>query len=262
MERKRPPESGSMLTIGLLGGMSWVSSAEYYRIINERVRETLGSFHSARCLLYSVDFADVERLQVEERWAEAGELLGDAAEKLQSAGADLLVLCTNTMHKVADRIQAAVQIPLLHLADVTVAAVRKAGMSRVGLLGTAYTMEQLYYRDRLERQGLDVIIPPPQDRGLLHQVIFDELVKGVFTRRSRERYRDIIERLAGMGAQGVILGCTEIELLLADQISPLPTFPTTRLHAEAAVAAALAPSTTELVPTSVSEIGAWISQAP
>ena len=229
-----------MLTIGLLGGMSWVSSAEYYRLLNERVRDELGELHAARCVMYSVDFADVERLQVEDRWSEAGALLADAARRVEAAGADLLLLCTNTMHRVADEIQAAVGIPLLHLADATARAVRAAGVERVGLLGTAYTMEHDYYRGRLERHGLDVLVPDAADRAEVHRVIFDELVKDVVSEPSRTTYGAVIDRLAARGAQGVILGCTEIELLVRPQDSALPVFPTTRLHVEAAVADALA----------------------
>ncbi|MCP3802311.1 aspartate/glutamate racemase family protein [Allokutzneria sp. A3M-2-11 16] len=228
-----------MRTIGLLGGMSWVSSAEYYRLANELVRRELGGFHSARCVLYSVDFADVERLQAEGRWAEAGTLLGDAARSLEAAGADLILLCTNTMHEIADRIQAAVRIPLLHLADATARAVTAAGVRRVGLLGTAYTMERDYYRGRLESHGLDVLVPDAADRAAVHRVIYDELVKGEISGASRRLYREVIARFADAGAEGVILGCTEIELLVTQDDSPLPVFPTTRLHVEAAVADAL-----------------------
>ena len=228
-----------MRTIGLLGGMSWVSSAEYYRLVNELVRRELGGFHSARCVLYSVDFADVERLQAEGRWTEAGDLLGAAAGRLEAAGADLILLCTNTMHEIADRVQAAVRIPLLHLADATARAVSAAGVRRVGLLGTAYTMERDYYRGRLESHGLDVLVPNAADRSAVHRVIYDELVKGEMSEASRRLYREVIARFADAGAQGVILGCTEIELLVTQADSPLPVFPTTRLHVEAAVADAL-----------------------
>ncbi|SNR57226.1 aspartate racemase [Haloechinothrix alba] len=228
-----------MRTIGLLGGMSWVSSAEYYRLLNERTSDVLGTPHSARCVLYSVDFADIERMQADGRWDEAAAVLGDAARAVQSAGAELLVLCTNTMHKVADEIQAAIDIPLLHLADVTARAVLDAGITRVGLLGTAYTMEQDYYRTRVERHGLDVLVPGADDRATVHRSIFDELVNGTISDASRRSYQQIIAGLAEAGAEGVILGCTEIELLIGRSDSPLPTFPTTRLHVDAAVAAAL-----------------------
>jgi aspartate racemase len=225
--------------IGMLGGMSWESSAEYYRLANELVRDRLGGLHSARVVLASVDFADVERLQVAGRWDEAGQLLAQAAQGLEAAGADLLVLCTNTMHKVADQIQAAVSIPLLHLADATAAAVRSSGMSTVGLLGTAFTMEQDFYRDRLTRHGLSVLVPTADDRAEVHRIIYDELCLGVVREGSRQTYREVIARLAEAGAEGVVLGCTEIELLITASDSPVPVFPTTRLHVEAAVRASL-----------------------
>ncbi len=225
--------------IGMLGGMSWESSAAYYRLANELVRERLGGLHSARVVLASVDFADVERLQVAGRWEEAGQLLARAAQGLEAAGADLLVLCTNTMHKVADQIQAAVSIPLLHLADATAAAVRRAGLSTVGLLGTAFTMEQDFYRDRLARHGLSVLVPSAPARAEVHRIIYDELCLGVVREDSRQAYREVIGRLAEAGAEGVVLGCTEIELLITASDSPVPVFPTTRLHVEAAVRAAL-----------------------
>ncbi len=220
--------------------MSWQSSAQYYRLANELVGERLGGLHSARCLLASVDFADVERLQVEGRWDEAGQLLAEAAKGLEAAGADLLLLCTNTMHKVADQVQAAVSIPLLHLADATARAVNRSGLSKVGLLGTAFTMEQDFYRDRLAAGGLTVLIPPPDDRADVHRIIYDELCVGVVNERSRQVYRDVITRLAQAGAEGVVLGCTEIELLISAADSPIPVFRTTRLHVEAAVDASLA----------------------
>jgi aspartate racemase len=226
--------------IGMLGGMSWESSAEYYRLANELVRERLGGLHSARCVLASLDFAEVERLQVAGEWSRAGDLLAEAARGLEAAGADLLVLCTNTMHKVADQVQAAVGIPLLHLADAVGEAVTAAGLDTVGLLGTAFTMEQDFYRERLARHGLRVLVPPADDRALVHRVIYDELCLGVVREESREGYRGVIRRLAEAGAQGVVLGCTEIELLVGQADSPVPVFPTTRLHVEAAVTAALA----------------------
>jgi amino-acid racemase len=229
-----------MLKIGLLGGMSWESSAEYYRLANELVRDRLGGLHSAECLLYSVDFADIEAMQAAGRWDDAAVALAAAAKSLQAAGADLLLLCTNTMHKVADQVQAAVSIPLLHLADATAAAVRQAGAATVGLLGTAFTMEQDFYRDRLAAHGLTVLVPDADDRALVHRVIYDELCLGVVSDASRGAYRDVIARLVGRGAQGVILGCTEIELLVGPEDSAVPVFPTTRLHVEAAVDRALA----------------------
>ena len=228
-----------MRLIGLLGGMSWESSAEYYRLANQLVREQVGGLASARLLLHSVDFAEVERLQAEDRWDEAGELLAAAASGLEAAGAELLLLCTNTMHKVAPAVEAAVSIPLLHIGDVTAAAVRAAGIGRVGLLATAYTMEQPFLRERLAGHGLTVIVPGAEDRALVHRVIYDELCRGVVTEESRHSFRQVIGRLVADGAEGVILGCTEIELLVDQSDSVVPVYPTTRLHVEAAVAAAL-----------------------
>ena len=229
-----------MLTIGLLGGMSWESSAEYYRLANELVRDQLGGLHSAECVLYSVDFADVEAMQSAGAWQGAADLLGAAAKRLEAAGADLLVLCTNTMHKVADEIENSVSIPLVHLADTTAAAVREAGLTTVGLLGTAFTMEQDFYRSRLATHDLSVIIPDDDDRVLVHRVIYDELCRGVVSAESRQAFQRVIARLISAGAEGIVLGCTEIELLIGSGDSPVPVFPTTRLHVEAAVKLALA----------------------
>ncbi|MEU0395106.1 aspartate/glutamate racemase family protein [Streptomyces sp. NPDC006208] len=229
-----------MRTIGLIGGMSWESSAEYYRLLNELVRERLGGLHSARCVLHSVDFAEIEELQRAGEWERAGEILARAAAGLQSAGADLLLICTNTMHKVADQVAAAVTVPLLHLGDATAAAVRAAGLTTVGLLGTAFTMEQDFYRNRLAAHGLTVLTPDEAGRALVHRVIYEELCLGVVREESRAAYQDVIGELVAAGAQGVVLGCTEIELLIAPEDSPVPVFPTTRLHAQAAVTAALA----------------------
>ncbi|MFX4293769.1 aspartate/glutamate racemase family protein [Streptomyces bohaiensis] len=228
-----------MKTVGLIGGMSWESTAEYYRLLNELTRERLGGLHSSRCVLYSVDFAEIEQLQVQGRWEEAGELLAGAARALEAAGADLVLICTNTMHKVADRVQDAVGVPLLHLADATADAVLGAGLRTVGLLGTAFTMEQDFYRRRLEAHGLTVLVPGADDRALVHRVIYEELCLGVVRDSSRESYRRVIAELAENGAEGVVLGCTEIELLVGPGDSTVPLFPTTRLHAEAAVRAAL-----------------------
>ncbi len=230
-----------MRTIGMLGGMSWESSAHYYRLANELVRERLGGLHSARCVLYSVDFAEIERLQHDGDWDEAGRLLAEAAARVEAAGAGLLLICTNTMHKVADRIQDGLGIPVLHLADATAAAVRAAGQAKVGLLGTAFTMEQDFYRDRLARHGVHALVPGPADRADVHRIIYDELCAGVILEESRQRYREVIAALVAGGAEGIILGCTEIELLVTQEDSPVPVFPTTRLHVEAAVDAALAP---------------------
>jgi aspartate racemase len=222
--------------IGLLGGMSWESSHEYHRIVHERVRERLGGLHSAHCVLYSVDFAGIEALQVSGDWDEAARQLDAAVRALRAAGADFLVLCTNTMHKVADQLTG---LPLLHIGDATAAAVRAAGLTRVGLLGTGFTMAQSFYRDRLAGHDLDVLVPDQADRADVHRIIYDELVVGVVTESSRQRYREVIARLVERGAEGVILGCTEIELLVDQSDSPVPVFPTTRLHAELAVDHAL-----------------------
>jgi aspartate racemase len=229
-----------MRTIGLLGGMSWESSALYYRLVNEAVRDRLGGLHSARCVLLSVDFAGIERLQAAGEWARAGELLAADAQALEAAGADLVVLCTNTMHKVADALTAVLSVPLLHIGDVTADAVRGAGLRRVGLLGTAFTMEQPFLTDRLAAHGLEALVPDPTDRALVHRVIYEELVLGVVREESRAAYREVVARLVDRGAQGIVLGCTEIELLLGPADVDVPVFPTTKLHAEAAVAAALA----------------------
>ena len=228
-----------MKTIGLLGGMSWESSALYYQLLNEVVRDRLGGLHSARCLLLSVDFAEIERLQVAGDWDRAGELLAADAKTLEAAGADLVLLCTNTMHKVAGAVENALTVPLLHIGDVTADAVRAAGVGHVGLLATAYTMEQPFLTDRLAGRGLHVLVPDPIDRALVHRVIYEELCLGIVREESRAAYRAVIERLVAAGAEGVILGCTEIELLISQADVDVPVFPTTRLHVEAAVAAAL-----------------------
>ncbi|MFC8915136.1 aspartate/glutamate racemase family protein [Streptomyces sp. NPDC057116] len=230
-----------MRTIGLIGGMSWESSAEYYRLLNELVRERLGGLHSARCILHSVDFAEIERLQVSGEWEQAGEVLAEAARGLAAAGADLLLMCTNTMHKVAGQVESAVPVPLLHLGDATADAVRAAGLRTVGLLGTAFTMEQTFYRDRLAEHGLTVLVPEAEGRAEVHRIIYEELCLGLVKDASRAAYQRVIDQLVADGAEGVVLGCTEIELLIGQEHSPVPVFPTTRLHAEAAVTAALAP---------------------
>jgi aspartate racemase len=226
-------------TIGLLGGMSWESSALYYRLLNEAVRDRLGGLHSARCVLVSVDFAEIERLQVASEWQRAGELLAADATTLEAAGAELVLLCTNTMHKVAGALTAVLTVPLLHIGDVTADAVHAAGLHRVGLLGTAFTMEQPFLSDRLAAKGLHVLVPDPVDRAEVHRIIYEELCLGVVREESREAVGAVIERLVAEGADGIVLGCTELELLLADDDADVPLFPTTTLHVEAAVAAAL-----------------------
>lgn len=230
-----------MKTIGLIGGMSWESTVPYYRLVNEGIKARLGGLHSAKVVLYSVDFHDIEQLQRDGDWDAAGDVLADAARRLQAAGADLLVLCTNTMHKVAPQMEAAVSIPLLHIADGTAAAIKAAGHRSVGLLGTRFTMEQDFYRQRLQdRHGLQVIVPEADDRRVVHDVIYDELCRGLVRDDSREAYRRIMEDLVARGAEAIILGCTEIGLLVGAQDARVPLFDTTALHAAAAVEAALA----------------------
>lgn len=228
------------VVIGLIGGMSWESSAEYYRIINQAVRSRLGGLRSARCLMWSFDFGEIEALQHAGRWDDAAALLADAARRLERGGADFFLICTNTMHRVADQVQAAVGIPLLHIADATAERVKARGIKRVGLLGTAFTMEQDFYKGRLQRGfGLDVLVPDAGDRAMVHRVIYDELVQGRVEPASRDAYRAVIARLAGRGAEAVILGCTELMLLVTPDDSPVPLFDTTRIHAEAAAERAL-----------------------
>jgi aspartate racemase len=229
-----------MRTIGLIGGMSWESSAEYYRFVNEAVRDRLGGLHSADCVMRSVDFTQIEPLQRNGDWEGAGALLAAEAQALVAAGAELIVLCTNTMHKVAAAIEAAVAIPLLHIADPTAAAIKAAGVARVGLLGTRFTMEQAFYHERLRAHGLDVLVPGEAARERVHRVIYDELCLGIVRDDSRTAYRDIIRELVADGAEAIILGCTEIALLVGAADATVPLFDTTALHAQAAVDAALA----------------------
>ena len=230
-----------MKTIGLIGGMSWESTVSYYRQINETVKDRLGGLHSAKIVLYSVDFHDIERLQHAGDWEAAGARLADVARSLAAAGSDFLVLCTNTMHKVASRIEAAVTIPLLHIADPTAAEIKRADYATVGLLGTRFTMEDTFYRDRLsERHGLSVVTPNSEDRETIHRIIYEELCLGVVSSASRSQYRRIMATLAVQGAQAIILGCTEISLLVDQEDSPVPLFDTTAIHARAAAEEALA----------------------
>ncbi|MEH3106097.1 MAG: aspartate/glutamate racemase family protein [Sphingomonas fennica] len=231
-----------MRTIGLIGGMSWESSAHYYRLINRAVQDRLGGVHSAPILLWSVDFGPVAAAQGAGDWDGLAETMADAARRLVRGGADLLLICTNTMHKLADRVAAAAEgVPLIHIADPTAAAIRAAGHARIGLLGTAFTMEQPFYRDRLaDRFGLEVLVPPADDRATVHRIIYDELVRGTVSPASRAAYRAIIARLVEAGAEAIILGCTEIMLLVDETDSAVPLFDTTTLHAMAAVEAALA----------------------
>lgn len=224
-----------MKTIGLIGGMSWESTVPYYRIVNEVVKERLGGLHSAKVILYSVDFAEIERLQHGGDWESAGRLLAAAACSLQAAGAEFLVLCTNTMHKVGPAIEGAVTIPFLHIADPTAHAIKTAGYKTVGLLGTRFTMEQSFYKDRLvQKHLLDVITPAPHDRAVIHQIIYEELCLGKVVPSSRDEYRRIIAALAAEGAEAIILGCTEISLLVSQLDSAVPLFDTTAIHAKSA----------------------------
>lgn len=225
-----------MKTIGLLGGMSWESSSEYYRILNETIAARLGGLHSADCLLYSVDFAEVEAFQHADRWDELTEMMIAGARRLESGGAKVLLICTNTMHRMAPEIQAAISIPLLHIADAAGEAVKAQGLHSVGLLGTRFTMEGNFYRQRLtDKFGLSVLIPNETDRATVHRVIYEELVKGVIREDSRNAFLEIIANLHTQGAEGVILGCTEIPLLVHQADVEIPVFDTTRIHAEAAV---------------------------
>jgi aspartate racemase len=226
--------------IGLIGGMSWKSSAEYYRLINEGAGARLGGLHSARCLMWSFDFADIEVLQRTDRWNEAAALMVDAALRLERGGADFLVIATNTMHIAAPQVQAATSLPLLHIADPTAERIKAAGLRKVGLLGTAFTMEQDFYKGRLSREhGLEVLVPDADDRAAVHRIIYSELVQGRILDASRQAYREAIARLVARGAEAIILGCTEIMLLVGQEDSAVPLFDTTGLHAEAAVMHAL-----------------------
>ncbi|NML16918.1 aspartate/glutamate racemase family protein [Azohydromonas caseinilytica] len=232
-----------MKTIGLIGGMSWESTVPYYRLINETVKERLGGLHSAKVILYSVDFHEIEQLQREGNWTTAGLLLAQAAKSLESAGADFLVLCTNTMHKVAADIEAAVRIPLLHIADPTAEEIRQAGFSSVGLLGTRFTMEQDFYKERLrQRHGLKVLVPSAEEREGVHRIIYEELCLGKVLPESRRYYRMVMANLQARGAQALILGCTEISLLVKPHDAAVPLFDTTAIHARKAAWYALLPS--------------------
>ena len=229
-----------MKTIGLIGGMSWESSLEYYRILNETTKLKLGGLHSAKCILYSVDFAEIEALQHQGKWPEAASLMVAAGLSLERAGADFIVLCTNTMHKLADELQADVRIPLLHIADATAQAIKACGLRKVGLLGTRFTMEQDFYKGRLtDKHALTVITPDSDERDVVHRVIYDELCLGIVKDDSRDQYAQIMANMVQSGAEGIILGCTEIELLVHQVDCQVPVFPTTKIHAVAAVEFAL-----------------------
>lgn len=226
--------------IGLIGGMSWESTAQYYRIINQGIRNRLGGMHSAYCLLWSFDFAEIEVLQRAGRWDEASRLLIGAAGKLEQCGADFFLMCTNTMHCVAEAVEAAVKIPLLHIADATAVQINKAGFKKIGLLGTTFTMEQDFYRGRLEQRfGMEVLVPGKEERDLVHRIIYEELVHGQIKSESHQVYKKVIKNLVARGVQAVVLGCTEIMLLVHSEDSSVPLFDTTTIHAEAAVERAL-----------------------
>ena len=228
-----------MKTLGLLGGMSWESTVTYYQIINETVKEELGGLHSAKILLCSVDFAEIEEYQAKGEWEKSAEVLSDAAVTLQQAGADYIVICTNTMHKVAGDVQAHISVPLLHIGEVTARALLDRGIHKAALLGTRYTMEQDFYKDKLAAAGIEVLIPDAGDRAELNRIIFDELCVGKILPQSREKFKAVTEALAAQGAQAAILGCTEIGLLLRPEDTRVPLFDTTVLHAAAAVELAL-----------------------
>jgi aspartate racemase len=229
-----------MKTIGLIGGMSWESSAEYYRIINETMKARKGSLYSAKSLMYTVNFHEIEQMQRKGEWGKAGEVLVDAARRLERGGADCIVLCTNTMHKLASVIETAVKIPFIHIADATAEKIKARGMKKVGLLGTGFTMEQEFYKGRLtEKYGLEVIVPEKADRDIVHRVIYDELCQGKIEASSKAEYIRILHDLANKGTEGIILGCTEIMLLVGQADSSVPVFDTTTIHAVAAVDYAL-----------------------
>ncbi len=229
-----------MKLVGIIGGMSWESTAEYYRLFNEGVKQRLGGFHSARLLIYSVDFAEIERLQHEGRWDKVADRMIEAARALERAGAELLLLATNTVHKLAEQIQAAVSIPFLHIADATASRIKEKGIKRVGLLGTKFTMEEDFYKERLRKlHGIEVVIPEAEERDYIHSVIYNELCLGIIKEESRRRFIEIIENLRRRGAEGIVLGCTEIPLLIKQEHVPIPVFDTTRIHVEAALDRAL-----------------------
>ena len=223
-----------MKTIGLIGGMSWESTVSYYQIINQTIKEKLGGLHSAKLLLYSVDFAVIEECQANDKWNESAEILTDIAKNLERAGADFIVICTNTMHKVVPQIQKQISIPIIHIADATAEVLIDAGIRKVALLGTKYTMTQDFYKEKLIDRGISVVIPDEEDIELVNHIIYDELCLGVVSEPSRDQYQQIIEELKTKGAEGVILGCTEIGLLIHQENSSLPIFDTTHIHARAA----------------------------
>jgi len=228
-----------MKTLGLIGGMSWESTLPYYRTINEQIKQQLGGLHSAKLVLFSVDFYEIEQLQAQGDWEKAGQVLGEAARSLNKAGAEIIVVCTNTMHKVAEAIERIGGLPLLHIADATAKPILDQNLSRIGLLGTRFTMEQAFYRGRLHKQGIEVLTPNEEDRAIVHRIIYEELCLGKILDTSRDEYRRIISSLEQQGAQGIILGCTEITLLVGPQDASVPVFDTTAIHAHAAAAYSL-----------------------
>lgn len=228
-----------MITIGLIGGMSWESSVEYYRIINEEIKKRLGGLHSAKCLLYSVDFAEIERYQAEGDWDSAGKILGEVALSLEKAGAEFIVICTNTMHKVVQIVKEKINIPILHIADATANQIKKLNLKTVGLLGTKYTMEQDFYKSRIESNGIRVLVPNQTEREKINKIIYEELCLGNIKQSSRDYYKEVIKNLVANGAEGIILGCTEIGLLVKEEDSEVPIFDTTEIHAIESVNKAL-----------------------
>ncbi|WP_094701337.1 aspartate/glutamate racemase family protein [Brevibacillus laterosporus] len=228
-----------MKTIGLLGGMSWESTTEYYKHINQMVNQRVGALASARCVVYSVNFEEIVQCQKEGRWDDAAAILGGAAQRIEKAGADCLLVCTNTMHKIAEQISALITIPFLHIADATAEKIQERKLRKVGLLGTKFTMEQDFFIEKMKNHGIEIIVPAEKERDIVHQVIFDELCKGIITNTSRQAYRNIMDELVKAGAEGIILGCTEITLLVSPEDATVPLFDTTRIHAEKAVDFAL-----------------------
>lgn len=225
-----------MKTIGLVGGMSWESSLEYYRILNQRIKEELGGFHSAKCVMYSVDFEEIEKLQHKGKWDKLTHLMIDAAQRVEKAGAECVLICTNTMHKMAPEVESSIDIPLLHIADVTAKEIKKRDQKKVGLLGTKFTMEQEFYKGRLiKKHDIDVIIPDEEQREVIHYILYHELVQGEITETSKNKFKDIITSLQSRGAEGIILGCTEIPLLVKQKDYEIPLYDTTFIHAQAAV---------------------------
>jgi len=221
-------------TIGLIGGMSWESTVTYYKIINETVKEKLGGLHSAKCILYSIDFQEIEECQANGNWEKSGEILGEAANNLEKAGADFIVICTNTMHKVINQIKEKISIPILHIAEMTAEKILEKGLKNIALLGTKYTMEQDFYKSKLIEKGINVIIPDKNDIEIINKVIYDELCLGIINSNSKKKFLEIVDKLRSKGAEGIILGCTEIGLLIKNEDTDVPLFDTAVIHAEEA----------------------------